>query len=475
MEYRYLRAWLQHCALRDLTVSEICSWQDQVAINFRRNPEHLQINLSENSFAFLTSRKILPFENQHIPEIFNRKLVNTRVKDVSILPYDRIITVVFQDQDIKGEKVEYHLILEFIRPAANVILTSREGIILGIWKKQKGKRILVPGNKYLAPPVPEITQITEISYPLSYNYQGVIVENSSDNSFTDLNKLFSSLYYEVILDREMNRVREFRKKELQKIIQRKEKKLTKLEDELKEADREKEWQEIAELLKTNLHLIKKGMNCLIVKNYYREGYPDMEIILRPELNPVQNLERYFKKYHKARSGRQIIRQQMERTRKEIEDLQSKIIENDISDVKDLQADRGIGQGSAVLQQTKLRSLPVSEDWEILVGRNNRENDLLTGKIARPQDWWFHTRIYHGSHIILRNLRKQVPPPDLINLCCRLAAYYSKAKHAKNVPVDYTQVRYVRKPKGSPPGFVVYSHHRTIFADPLDLRGLRALL
>ncbi|HOU72739.1 MAG TPA: hypothetical protein PLB85_05085, partial [Candidatus Syntrophosphaera sp.] len=81
-------------------------------------------------------------------------------------------------------------------------------------------------------------------------------------------------------------------------------------------------------------------------------------------------------------------------------------------------------------------------------------------------------IYRGSHILLRCFRKTTPPDELISLCCSLAAWYSKARFSQNVPVDYTQIRYVRKPRKSPPGFVVYTEHRTVFADPRDLRSVR---
>ncbi len=111
----------------------------------------------------------------------------------------------------------------------------------------------------------------------------------------------------------------------------------------------------------------------------------------------------------------------------------------------------------------------------MVGRKARENDFVTTQLAQPHDWWFHTRIYRGSHILLRCFRKTDPSPELLNLCCSLAAWYSKARFSINVPVDYTQVRYVRKPRKSAPGFVTYTSHHTVFAEPKDLRTVRSEL
>jgi len=90
-------------------------------------------------------------------------------------------------------------------------------------------------------------------------------------------------------------------------------------------------------------------------------------------------------------------------------------------------------------------------------------------LAKPDDWWFHTRIYRGTHIILRNYKRKELPETLKILCCRLAAYFSKAKKSSNIPVDYTQIRYVRKPRGSVAGYVTYKNQKTLYVDPLSMR------
>ncbi len=120
-------------------------------------------------------------------------------------------------------------------------------------------------------------------------------------------------------------------------------------------------------------------------------------------------------------------------------------------------------------------MKVDENWEIIIGRTSRENDLLTTRFAKPHDWWFHTRIFRGTHIILRNLDKKELPENLKIICSRLAAYFSKAKKSSNVPVDYTQIRFVRKPKGSPTGYVVYTNQKTLFVDPLSMREASVII
>ena len=120
-------------------------------------------------------------------------------------------------------------------------------------------------------------------------------------------------------------------------------------------------------------------------------------------------------------------------------------------------------------KTKFRILTISDSWEIYIGRSSKENDMLTCKVAKPDDWWFHSRIFHGTHVVLRNYHKKDLPDELVTICCSLAAYYSKAKNGQNVPVDYTKIRYVRKPRGAAPGYVVYTNQKTYYANPLDFR------
>lgn len=112
-------------------------------------------------------------------------------------------------------------------------------------------------------------------------------------------------------------------------------------------------------------------------------------------------------------------------------------------------------------------------WDIFVGRSSKKNDELTLHFAKPNDWFFHTRIYHGSHIIVKNPTKlEHLPEQLKEVAAGIAAYYSKAKHSTKVPVDYTLVRYVTKPRKSAPGLVVYKIHKTVFVDPIDPRTLK---
>ena len=108
-----------------------------------------------------------------------------------------------------------------------------------------------------------------------------------------------------------------------------------------------------------------------------------------------------------------------------------------------------------------------DDFDVFIGKNNKQNDYLTTKVANDNDYWFHTKDIHGSHLILR-CNGEMPKLTTIKKCAKLSAYYSKAKFSSHVPVDYTLVKHVKKPNGSVPGYVIYTNNKTVYVDPENL-------
>jgi predicted ribosome quality control (RQC) complex YloA/Tae2 family protein len=271
----------------------------------------------------------------------------------------------------------------------------------------------------------------------------------------------------VILGKRIRRQQEKVKKDVQKKIDKQERKLKKLKTELADTAQEQLWKRRADLLKVNMRQLKPGMEFVLVKDYFSTEQNDIKIPVRNDLSAQQNVNLLYKKYKKARDGKAKIREQITITENEINALQEemrKVLEIDIL------ADKVTETPATEKRSSSLRRLEVNDDWEILIGRTSLENDLLTTRFAKPDDWWFHTRIFRGTHVVLRNFHKKTALPEgLLIICCRLAAYFSKAKKSSNVPVDYTRIRYVRKPRKSPPGFVVYTDQKTIYVDPLSMR------
>ena len=486
MLYKYLWEWQNQVRFQNLTFKEIRKFEDQYAIFFRNEKLFLQINLSsQDCFCFFSSNIFHKFEKAPKLHNINSNLHNAKLNKIGISDNDRIINLYFTRLDVDNLIKRYRLIIELIPMCKNIILvglfdssgTSKNKIIDCLRKfsaTEKRPRKVSPGIKYETPKS-DYKNIKEgIDYPLYYNSEGKIVENSKETwSYKNINSLFEELYFNWIYKNKIARLKQKEISLTSKKISRKQKKIYKLEQELADTEREEKWKQQAELLKANFDKIKPGMGEITLIDYYQEDLPEIEIILQKDKNARQNIEFYFKKFRKARDGKTKIKQQIELTENEIRLLKKEIEE--IREKEDFIIRKEEKISKKISEITKCRKLVINENWEILIGRSNKENDLLTTKIAKHYDWWFHTRIFHGTHLILRNFKKKELPDNLKLICCRLAAYYSKAKKSSNVPVDYTQIRYVRKPRKSPPGFVTYINQKTLFVDPLSIRDAKSVL
>ena len=239
-------------------------------------------------------------------------------------------------------------------------------------------------------------------------------------------------------------------------------------------DRDK-WRIYGELITANLYRMERGMRCLTAQNYYDPECKDVNIPLDVKLSPQENAAKYFKKYTKAKAAEKHITQQLEMGRAELQYLESVLqeltlaeSEQDFNDIRSELTDGGYlrskGKKQSFQRPSKPREFHSTNGLRILVGRNNRQNDRLTTKDAEKWDLWFHTQRIHGSHVILSTGGAQ-PDEESIAEAASLAAYFSQAQGSTKVPVDYTPVKYVKKPAGAKPGMVVYTTYKSMLTDP----------
>lgn len=248
------------------------------------------------------------------------------------------------------------------------------------------------------------------------------------------------------------------------------------EQELAESKNRDKWRVYGELITANLYRMERGMSRLTAQNYYDPDCADVDIPLDVRLSPQENAAKYFKKYTKAKTAEKYITAQLEKARVELTYLESVLqeltlaeSEQDFNDIRAELTDGGYlrARGRKQPQRpSKPREFRSTAGLRILVGRNNRQNDRLTAKDAEKWDIWLHTQRIHGSHVILCTGGAQ-PDEQSIAEAASLAAYFSQAQNSTKVPVDFTQVKYVKKPAGSPPGFVNYTNYKTILADPSE--------
>lgn len=220
-----------------------------------------------------------------------------------------------------------------------------------------------------------------------------------------------------------------------------------------------------------------------VENYY-DNNKKINIPINPKISISKNAENYFKKYDKMKRTLDVVNKQKEQTNKELnylstiideidtcttisdinevyEEISENILFNEVSNHKRYKAGKIKKEDTQML----LNYLKFKvDDYDVLVGKNNKQNDYITLHVANDSDYWFHTKDIHGSHLILR-CNGVTPKLETIKKCAEIAAYHSKAKFSSHVPVDYTQIKNVKKPKGAVPGYVIYKNNKTIYVTP----------
>jgi len=252
-------------------------------------------------------------------------------------------------------------------------------------------------------------------------------------------------------------------------LSRTEKKRHLQEKDLHDAQDADRYRLYGEMLTAGFHLLKPGQKEAVVTNFYSPTQEPLLVPLDQARSPQENARRYFKKYRKLKDGAIVIKQRLEATSLEADYLESILIalaHSDLDSLLEIQEEMeqaGLLRASPLKKQRPQSSAPLrfisADSIEILVGKNNRQNDLLTQKTASPSDIWLHVKDYPGSHVVIRNAD---PPERTLLEAARLAVRYSKAAASGKVPVDYTQVKHVRKPKGARPGMVIYDHQSTLY-------------
>ena len=263
-------------------------------------------------------------------------------------------------------------------------------------------------------------------------------------------------------------------------IERCERKLALQQEALLGSQRMEEYRLKGELLTANLHLARKGEKSVELPNYYEEGMPMLTVELDEKLSPGQNAQKYFKLYQKARNAQTLAAEQIEKTGAELAYLEGQMDNlskcQEESELFELREElEKFGYVKANRSRRQMKQLPPSKPMKftaasgrtILVGKNNLQNDKLTFT-AQPDEVWLHAKDMPGSHVIIVG---EDPDEATILEAAGLAAAYSKGAGSSRVPVDYTLRKYVKKPGGAKPGFVIYTHQKTLYVAP-DERGRR---
>ncbi|GAA0495186.1 NFACT RNA binding domain-containing protein [Salinibacillus aidingensis] len=251
-------------------------------------------------------------------------------------------------------------------------------------------------------------------------------------------------------------------------------KIKKHQQTLKKAEKAEQYQKLGELLTANMHLVKTGDTVVKVVDYYDPDQSELEIELNPNKTPSENAQSLFQTYQKLKKSKQVVTTEIDRAKDEIQYLEQLMQqletarEQDLEEIREELQEQGYIRKKAKKSKKKQNQKPQLDEYEaadgtlILVGRNNKQNEYLTNRLANKDEIWLHAKDIPGSHVVIRT---QNPSQETIEEAAELAAFYSKSKMSSTVPIDYTQVKHVRKPSGAKPGYVIYDNQKTVYVTP----------
>lgn len=254
--------------------------------------------------------------------------------------------------------------------------------------------------------------------------------------------------------------------------------------ELSESEKREELKLCGDLISANMYAMSKGMTEFTCVNFYDENCGEITISLDPMLTPSQNMQKYYSGYRKADNAQKRLKVLIEKGEEELlyiasvsDALSRAVTENDVNELRAELAEQGYIRAQKGKQKPPKPAPPLEfispDGFTVLVGRNNKQNDILTTKTAEKTDIWLHTKDITGSHVIIRAEGREVPDETII-YAARLAAAHSSAKNSAQVPVDYVTAKFVKKPSGAKPGMVIFTNNRTLYVKPLEADEINQL-
>lgn len=302
-------------------------------------------------------------------------------------------------------------------------------------------------------------------------------EDLTEINFDRVSQAIESYYISKDIKDRINQRASAMKKSLQIKLDRVNNKIKKQNQELLESEKADDYRVKGELLTSYIYMVQKGMEEVELDNFY-DNNSKIRVSLNKNLTPSENAQKYFKKYNKLKNASEEISKQIKINLEESEYLENSLlaIENCDND-KDLKEIREELIREGYIKSYRMPKKDIKPNTQylkymssggnlIMVGKNNKQNDYLTLRLADNEDLWFHTKNIPGSHVVLKCAGKKVLDEEILE-AATLAAYYSKAKMSANVPVDYTIKKHVKKPSGAKPGMVIYETNKTAYVTPSD--------
>lgn len=465
--------------------------------------KNLLITLNpNNSYIAFTTDNLLSSQCL-LTNYIKKHLDGSIITNIYQYENDRIIIIELTAGDELGYLKSYKIIIELTGKNSNLIITDENYIILEALKKSylTDERVIQVKAKYSFLKSNKPNPFAYVDKELQDSYEGIskqtyneiserglktILEektnpvliknekytfycfdlltiNGTRQYFDNLSDLLYYYYHTVNKEITQSNDQKNAINHINKMITKCKNKLEKQERELNEAINNQSLEQTASLLAANIHLVKPYQESITVKDFYHNN-EDVTIPLNTKISINENINYYFDKYKKNKRAIGLIQNTINETKNDIlyyEDLLSQLSFTTSSDLKELMIEVGIKKPTKFKQKPHILKYKLKDGSIVMVGKNNIQNNYLTHTLALKTDYFFHVKNMPGSHVIFRGELTK----ENIEIAGAIASYYSKGNTGKNVCVDYTLVKWVKKVKGTKGSFVTYTNEKNVFSNP----------
>lgn len=481
---------------------------------------------SSNRIHFTSRDYIHESHPNNFVMLLRKHLLNGQIVDIQQKDYDRFVKIVISNHNSIGDQVYFHIYLELLGRFANMVFCDENDVIFDAVKRisplDNPKSAIIPGATYqIQTPQNKENPFEKFTFDVNQSlvnqfsgfsptldkefnfrlksgeeFKDIIEKiNKSNNLFitTNANKTdfhtipllhisdnyksyslhegFDKLYYEIALKKRIANETRNLAKFINRELKKQKKKIIRLEDQFEKNQNADINLKYGDLIITYQSKIKKGMKFANLIDY--EDDQPITIQLDEKLDAIQNAQNYYKKYRKQSNSLIHLLEQIELANKEIDYFQllsDQLEFADINSAKEIKQElidnnyifeKRKGNKPKRKAAPKFLSINYDENTVIRVGKSNIQNDYVTFKASNRNDFWFHVQDYHGAHVTVSTDELS---DELINIAASFAAYFSKARSSKNIPVNYTQIRNVKKIPKAPLGMVAIENYQTVFIE-----------
>jgi predicted ribosome quality control (RQC) complex YloA/Tae2 family protein len=451
------------------------------AIDFRL-PESNYLFISAepvNPRIYLIKRRLRDLEKQSgNPSPFvlfvRKRLANAVLQNIEKLANERILRFEFLAQDeIEGLK-KYTLAVQLTGRSANIFLLDERDCILDSLRENSGDGQEI-ASIFQPPKRGESGQRSAVSGQPNNEVRNEIFPKGD---FATLSEALDAHYQNLEIEKRFQARAKSAGAKIKQEIAKREKLVKKLNEDLANHGDAEKWKRCGDLILANLADAVRDGDKVLVVDYFDENTPAIEIEIDENSSLTEAAEKFFKRYTKARNAKEEIAKRLRESEIQIADFraQKERLEQAIAEKDEQFLSNVAGEKTDVKPQKAkdkadekfkgARKFASSDGFEILVGKASKDNDYLTFRIAKSLDFWLHAADYGGSHVVVRNPNRleNLPPQTLLE-AAEIAAFYSQGRNQVKAAVNYTQKKFVNKPKGAAAGLVSLSSFKTILVEP----------